>query len=122
MVPAAVLVKREAAAVAAAAAGSSGKPAAADQEVKIGPGFGLAPVQRATGAGKLQQHQRQPQQQPDQLQGKWGSAVTVVHVPAGSKLGGGGAAAATAAAGKPRGVDEKLADFMDSLKDLGAFE
>lgn len=115
MVPASVLVRREAAAKGAAAAGD-------DEELKIGPGFGLAPVQKAAGPGG--RGQAKQQLQPPQM-GRWGNAVKVTSVPAGS--GGSKAAAkapAAAAGGGVAGgrVDDKLADFMSSLKDLGAFE
>ena len=112
MVPASVLVRREAAAAAATANGS--KRPDHSEGVEIGPGFGLAPVQKSAvmsrvGPSKLTQQLQQPQEQ-----GKWGSVVQTYVAPVGqSKVAG---------SGKPAGVDAKLADFMDSLKDLGAFE
>jgi len=115
MVPASVLVRREAAAKGAAAAGD-------EEELKIGPGFGLAPVQKAAGPGGRGQVKQQLQ--PPQM-GRWGNAVKVTSVPAGSSGSKAAAKApAAAAAGGAAGgrVDDKLADFMSSLKDLGAFE
>jgi hypothetical protein len=123
MVPASVMVKREAAAK--GAAGGS------EEELRIGPGFGLAPVQRPGSRG--QQQKQQQSLLPPQL-GRWGNAVTIKSVPAGGAAGKGaatkagpglstaaGAPAAAAAAGAPK-TDEKLNDFLSSLKDLGAFD
>jgi hypothetical protein len=118
MVPAHVMVRREAAAAAAAAAGksSSSSKAVASEEVRIGPGFGLAPVQKnAVGVT-----QRQQQQQPAQV-GKWGSMVQTVVAPAGKPRPAAAAGAAKTAAA-PASVDAKMNEFMSSLKDLGAFE
>eukprot|EP00879_Flechtneria_rotunda_P014351 GHRR01014991.1.p1 GENE.GHRR01014991.1~~GHRR01014991.1.p1 ORF type:complete len:368 (+),score=178.15 GHRR01014991.1:865-1968(+) len=107
MVPASVLIRREAAAK---------SKATADDEVRIGPGFGLAPVQKsalqAAAGSRLGVQPSGGQQQ----QGKWGSAVqSVVLTPSNGR-------AAAAGAGKAPGVDAKLQDFMESLKGLGAFE
>jgi hypothetical protein len=113
MVPAHVMVRREAAAAAAAGRGSS--KSVASEEVRIGPGFGLAPVQKnAVGVT-----QRQQQQQPAQV-GKWGSMVQTVVAPAGRPRPAAAAGAKPAAA--PASVDAKMTEFMSSLKDLGAFE
>lgn len=112
MVPASVIVRREAAA-------KAGLGGAADDEPSIGPGFGLAPVQKGpTGRGGQKQQLLPPQM------GRWGNAVTVTTIaagskPAGSKAAGAGAAAAGGGAGK---ADDTMADFMNSLKDLGAFD
>jgi WW domain-binding protein 11 len=123
MVPASVLVKREAAAKAAAAAAAGG---AAVEELRIGPGFGLAPVQRrpAAGPGGRPQQKQQPLAPPPQL-GRWGNAVTVTSLPQGSKAGGArgpGSSAAAGASSTAAKVDEKLVDFMSSLAELGAFD
>jgi hypothetical protein len=119
MVPAHVMVRREAAAAAAAAAGSAGKgsKAVVSEEVRIGPGFGLAPVQKS--AVGVAQRQQQQQQQPAQV-GKWGGMVQTVVAPAGKPKAAGAAGAKPAAA--PASVDAKMNEFMSSLKDLGAFE
>jgi hypothetical protein len=121
MVPAHVMVRRQAAAAAAAggagAAGKSSGKTAASEEVRIGPGFGLAPVQKGVVGGP--QRQQQQQQQPAQV-GKWGSMVQTVVAPAGRPKPAAAGGAAPAAA--PASVDAKMTEFMSSLKDLGAFE
>jgi hypothetical protein len=108
MVPASVIVRREAAAKGA-------QVGVQEEELSIGPGFGLAPMQKAAGGWRQKQ-----QLQPPQM-GRWGNAVTVTTVAAGSKPAAkpAGAAAAAGAGGKP---DDTMADFMNSLKDLGAFD
>jgi hypothetical protein len=117
MVPAHVMVRREAAAAAAAGKSSSSSKAVANEEVRIGPGFGLAPVQKhAVGVTQRQQQQQQPAQV-----GKWGSMVQTVVAPAG-KLRSAAAAGAAKPAAAPASVDAKMNEFMSSLKDLGAFE
>jgi hypothetical protein len=109
MVPASVVVRREAAAKGAQLGIQE------EEELAIGPGFGLAPMQKAAG-GRGQKQQLQPPQM-----GRWGNAVTVTTVAAGSKPATkpAGAAAAAGGGGKP---DDTMADFMNSLKDLGAFD
>ncbi|KAF6256450.1 hypothetical protein COO60DRAFT_1657786 [Scenedesmus sp. NREL 46B-D3] len=120
MVPAHVMVRREAAAAAAAgtagAAGRSSSKPGMSEEVRVGPGFGLAPVQKSA-VGVTRQQQQQP---PPAQVGKWGSMVQTVVAPAGKPkpAGAGGARPA----GAPAGVDAKMNEFMSSLKDLGAFE
>lgn len=111
MVPASVIVRREAAA-------KSGLGGAADDEPSIGPGFGLAPVQKGpTGRGGQKQQLLPPQM------GRWGNVVTVTTIAAGSKPAGSKAAGAGAAAAGGGGkADDTMADFMNSLKDLGAFD
>lgn len=117
MVPASVLVRRE-----AAGKGSMSGAAGLDDEISIGPGFGLAPMQKsASGRG-----QRGQQLQPPQM-GRWGNAVSVTTVSAGAGAGAGGGGSKQAggkggAGGGAPKVDAKLEDFMASLKDLGAFE
>lgn len=90
---------------------------ASTEELRVGPGFGLAPVQRsAVGGGRPSA--LAAQLAPPVALGKWSGAVQTTVVPAGApgaRTGGADAAGAV-------GVDAKLADFMDSLKDLGAFE
>lgn len=124
MVPASVLVKREAGAKAAAGAGD-------EEELRIGPGFGLAPMQKPA-VGPNGRVQQQKQLVPPPQLGRWGNAVTVVSLPAGSSAAGKGAAgkaggssaavaAGAAAAAGPK-TDDALSEFMNSLKDLGAFE
>lgn len=108
MVPASVQVRREAAAKAA-------QLGAADEEVSIGPGFGLAPMQKAAG-GRGQKQKLQPPQL-----GRWGNAVTVTTVAPGSKPAAKPASAAAAGKGVGK-TDDQMADFMNSLKDLGAFD
>lgn len=107
MVPASVIVRREAAAKGA-------QVGVQEDELSIGPGFGLAPMQKAAGG------RGQKQLQPPQM-GRWGNAVTVTTVAAGSKPAAkpAGAAAGGGGGGKP---DDTMADFMSSLKDLGAFD
>lgn len=107
MVPASVLVRREAAAKAAAVG-------VEEEALSIGPGFGLAPMQKAGGRG-----QRQQQLLPPQM-GRWGNAVSVTTVAAGSRPAG--KAAAVAGGGAGGKADDQMADFMSSLKDLGAFD
>jgi hypothetical protein len=114
------MVRREAAAAAAAAAGSSigksSKSSIVSEEVRIGPGFGLAPVQKSSvGVGQRLQQQQQPAQV-----GKWAGMVQTVVAPAGKPKAAGAAGAKPAAA--PASVDVKMNEFMSSLKDLGAFE
>jgi hypothetical protein len=119
MVPASVIVRREAAA-------KGGLGAAADDEPSIGPGFGLAPVQKGPSGRGGQKQQLLPPQM-----GRWGNAVTVTTVAAGSKpagskkagaAGAAGGAAAAAGGGGGGKPDDTMADFMNSLKDLGAFD
>lgn len=111
MVPASVVVRREAAA-------KSAKVGIEEEELSIGPGFGLAPMQKAAGGRGQRQQLQAPQM------GRWGNAVTVTTIAAGSKpaaKAAGGAAAAAGAGGAGKG-DDTMADFMNSLKDLGAFD
>lgn len=107
MVPASVLVRRE------AAAKSAKVGVEEEDELSIGPGFGLAPVQKAATGGRKQQLL------PPQM-GRWGNAVSVTTVAAGSKPAAKPAAAAAGGAGGK--TDDQMADFMNSLKDLGAFD
>ena len=123
MVPAAVLVRREAAA--------KRKPNPKDV---MGAGFGLAPMQKkavgaaggSSGGGGLGGLKvpgpagiSLPGPSAPRFAAPAGYSSVVVAAP--------GADAAAAANGdgggvKPKGVDDKLASFMDSLKDLGAFD
>ncbi|KAF8068275.1 ERF071 [Scenedesmus sp. PABB004] len=104
MVPASVLVRRQAPGAGGAGAGSAAT--GSSEEVRIGPGFGLAPVQKSAVPGA----RRAAPAAPPPALGKWGSAVkTSVVAPHGGK---GGAAAGAAA------VDAKVADFLGSLEGL----